>query len=352
MNAAIEMAKRLVVDSIWKSANLEGLGTTFPQTEMILNNLPVETSREEVLFVVNMKRAWQFLLDNLEYRNCLMLLREFNKVVGDNLIYGAGEIRTLEVSIGGASWKPEIPDQADIYNKINAIEGIENPELKALKYFCFVARTQMFIDGNKRVAQLIANKVLIENGVGIFQVPIDAIESFTLLLISYYETGDDTDIIRFMQDYCVNRVSGGQKIFVKNVEEVTSFEEVKDTRRFVMSRSQIGVVNSVLKNIRNLLSSYELTGTWELYEEYGDIVLSSEYGYCVIHGENSTVGGKLEGKSPSILKEFIEKTVILLTEKVPFSVKRIVFSVSNRKLVAGKITDSESEKGSIEIHLV
>ncbi len=35
-DTAIEMAKRLLVDSIWKSANLEGLGMTFPKTEAIL----------------------------------------------------------------------------------------------------------------------------------------------------------------------------------------------------------------------------------------------------------------------------------------------------------------------------
>lgn len=78
-DTAIEMAKRLLVDSIWKSANLEGLGTTFPKTEAILANVPTTTNTEEVLFVINMKRAWQFLLENLDYGNNLMLLREYNK---------------------------------------------------------------------------------------------------------------------------------------------------------------------------------------------------------------------------------------------------------------------------------
>ena len=82
-DTAIEMAKRLLVDSIWKSANLEGLGTTFPKTEAILSNAPTETKSEEVLFVINMKRAWQFLLDNLDSPNNIMLLREYNKVVGE-----------------------------------------------------------------------------------------------------------------------------------------------------------------------------------------------------------------------------------------------------------------------------
>lgn len=76
-DTAIEMAKRLLVDSIWKSANLEGLGTTFPKTEAIPANAPTNTKTEEVLFIVNMKRAWQFLLDNLNYDNCIMLLREY-----------------------------------------------------------------------------------------------------------------------------------------------------------------------------------------------------------------------------------------------------------------------------------
>lgn len=56
-DTAIEMAKRMLADSIWKSANREGLGTTFPKTEAILANAPTTTKTEEVLFVINMKRA-------------------------------------------------------------------------------------------------------------------------------------------------------------------------------------------------------------------------------------------------------------------------------------------------------
>lgn len=63
---ALEIAKRLLVDSIWKSANLEGLGTTFSKTEAILENEPTNTTREEMYFIVNMKRAWYFLFDNIE----------------------------------------------------------------------------------------------------------------------------------------------------------------------------------------------------------------------------------------------------------------------------------------------
>lgn len=207
-DSAIEMAKRMLVDSIWKSANLEGLGTTFPKTEAILANAPLTTRTEEVLFVINMKRAWQFLLDNLEYNNCVMLLREFDKIVGELLFSYAGEIRTIPVQIGGTSWEPEMPHTGVIIDSIKEIEQIEDIELRALKYFCYIARTQMFIDGNKRVAQLMTNKVLIENNIGIFQIPIEKLEEFKEMLIKFYETGDDKEIIEFMKEHCIRRVYG------------------------------------------------------------------------------------------------------------------------------------------------
>lgn len=185
------MAKRLLVDSIWKSANLEGLGTTFPKTEAILANAPTTTKTEEVLFVINMKRAWQFLLDNLEYDSSLMLLREYNKIVGELLFNYAGEIRTIPVQIG---------------ETLKSFEKIEDIPTRALKYFCYVARAQMFIDGNKRVAQLIANKILIQNNIGIFQIPIEKMEEFKGMLIAYYETADDKEIIDFMDEFCIRRI--------------------------------------------------------------------------------------------------------------------------------------------------
>ena len=200
------MAKRLLVDSIWKSANLEGLGTTFPKTEAILANAPTTTKTEEVLFVINMKRAWQFLLDNLAYPNCIMLLREYDKIVGELLFHYAGEIRTIPVQIGGTSWEPEMPHSGIIIESMKEIEQIEDVELKALKYFCYIARTQMFIDGNKRVAQLMANKVLIENNIGILQIPIERLEKFKEVLIKFYESGDDGEIVAFMKEYCIRQI--------------------------------------------------------------------------------------------------------------------------------------------------
>ena len=192
-DTAKEMAKRLIIDNIWKSANLEGLGTTYPKTYAILANAPTNTRAEEVIFIINMKEAWQFLLDNLEYPNNLEILQEFNKIVGNLLFYD-----------NFLPNKPVINNTFDdIINKLNQID---NPEKKALQYFCFVAKSKMFINGNRRVAQLIANKILIENNIGIFQVPIDNLETFRDLLINLYKTNNNNDVISFMKKYCIKRL--------------------------------------------------------------------------------------------------------------------------------------------------
>ena len=204
--SAVELAKRLIVDSIWKSARLEGLATTFPKTEAILEGINVNTNRDEMLFILNMKNAWKFLLDTIDYANCIGYVRKLNGICGAGLFYGCGEIRKSVVTIGGTNWVPDIPFESDIVTTISELDKISDRELCALKMFCYFTRSQLFIDGNKRVAQLMANKVLLNANIGIFQVPVDKTEHFKELLILFYESNNDTDIIDFMHKFCIGRI--------------------------------------------------------------------------------------------------------------------------------------------------
>lgn len=202
-NMSISMGKRQLVDSIWKSAGIEGLGTTFPNTEKILSNIPVQTKRDEVLFVVNMKRAWYFLFDNIDYPNNLSFLRELNKICMSELSYDAGHIRRAPVTIGGTSWVPEYPHEGIIADKLSEIENMGDKLEAALEAFCFIVRAQMFLDGNKRVAQLMCNKIMMENDIGIFSVPYDDIDCFKELLIKFYETNNSSKIKAFFKEKCL-----------------------------------------------------------------------------------------------------------------------------------------------------
>lgn len=204
INHAIELGKRQLVDSIWKSTGIEGLGTTFPSTEAILDNVPVTTTRDEVYFVCNMKRSWEFLFDNIEYPTNLMLLRELNKISMEGLLpYNAGQIRTIPVSIGGTDWKPSMPHEGTIMDDLHHILNNDNKLDVALDMFCYLARSQMFLDGNKRLAQLVSNKILMEHNIGILSIPYNEILKFKDLLIDFYETGDNNKLKDFFKQECL-----------------------------------------------------------------------------------------------------------------------------------------------------
>ena len=357
---AIYSAKRNLVDSIWRSANLEGFSTTYPKTEAILENVPVNgVSRDEIIFMVNMKRAWEFLLDNLDYPNSLAILRELNKICGWGLFYGNGEVRKLDVSIGGTTWKPSIPDEETLYDSINTIEKIKDPELKALKYFCFIARTQMFLDGNKRVAQLIANKVLIENGVGIFRIKVEDIQEFKMLLVEFYETNNDYYIIEYMRENCIYRVSEMKYAtsIKTNVSNNKNSREEVPVERVLLDRSNIVLLSDILNKIVTLIESLKVCGKVRLYERDGIIYLvlkekgdSSILRYRV-DDEGISKNGKFNKISDRKLRYIIKDSVGMLDDKFAYSVKSISFDYVGVAFREGIMYPSKEEKGTTEIEL-
>lgn len=285
MNKSVELAKRLLVDSIWKSANLEGLGTSFPRTVAILNNRKVETSKEEVMFIINMKNAWEFMLKNLDYNNCFMLMSELNKQVAPNLFYGAGEVRNTDVSIGGTAWKPEMPVASFIYDDIHVLNAIKDAELRALKYFCYITRTQIFIDGSKRIAQLMANKILIENNIGVFQIPIEYMNKFKDTLLRFYESNNDEEIINFMKRKCIVRVVEEEYDEVEDIDD-SELEDVEIKHPMEFSSEQLCKFSEMLFKLTRMLRksgivscNIEVDGyaTYLKMESEDNIVITKEY---------------------------------------------------------------------------
>ena len=78
---------------------------------------------------------------------------------------------------------------------------------KAIEMALYLMRAQLFLDGNKRLAMLIGNKIMIENGQGIISVSQRDIKEFYSLLVAYYETDDMTKIKRFFYDKCIDGMS-------------------------------------------------------------------------------------------------------------------------------------------------
>jgi prophage maintenance system killer protein len=159
----------------------------------------------DIIAVNNLKRTWQFLLDTLEPPLDYAYVCKLNQIVGgDNLVYNAGYIRTLPVSIGGTSWKPEMPVEDDIKNRLIELQAVKNSTERAIDIMLYLMRGQFFLDGNKRTAMLAANKEMIVNGQGIISIPVEMISQFTPLLVDYYETGEQGAVAEFVYDNCID----------------------------------------------------------------------------------------------------------------------------------------------------
>jgi len=200
-------AKRNIVDYIWKSANLEGIAVTYPETDAIYNGINVpNASVEDIVAINNLKHAWKFVLDNIDYPIDYPFICKINQHVGINLIHNAGFIRGLPVKMGGTSWTPDIPIESQIKEEIANIVNIKNATDRALTMTFYCARKQIFLDGNKRTAMLAGNQIMIANGAGIISVPIEHQLEFKNLLVKFYETNDMNEIKSFVFNNCIDGI--------------------------------------------------------------------------------------------------------------------------------------------------
>lgn len=202
----IDFAKRHLVDNIYNQAILEGVATTFADTESIIEGGKINNmSSKDVLKIVNLKHAWEFILN----KNVILsdtnfpLLCEINKFVEEGFYYNAGKLRSVPVSIGGTKWKPELPIESIIKEDIQNIFNMKINDIdKAIELLLYVMKKQIFIDGNKRTSIIFANHYLISKGQGIIAIPANLTNEYKELLINYYEGKDSTEIKKFLKEKC------------------------------------------------------------------------------------------------------------------------------------------------------
>ena len=183
-------AKRIMVDSIYKQANLEGIAVTFADTQSILNNVTIEhVTPTDMSKICCLRDGWNYLFDHIDDTVDLVFLEATHKLTArfDVPYQYLGKLRNEEVMISGTDWRPEIPNADKIYRDLQDLNKIECITDRALSVGLYVMRSQMFKDGNKRVGSFAANKILIANGKGIFNVPVKLDGLFKQKLVDYYE---------------------------------------------------------------------------------------------------------------------------------------------------------------------
>lgn len=185
------LAKKLFTELVFNTAYIEGVNVTFPQTQAILdgavvNNIPVS----DIQTVLNLRDAWRFCLETLDQPLTLEYICQLNGYISRNESLDWGHLRSGSVGISGTEYVPPVPDPGAVSSVIDSLAYSSNPKALALELFCYIVRSQLFWDGNKRTATIAASKVLISAGEGVLTIGKSDALGFNEALLHYYDTNE------------------------------------------------------------------------------------------------------------------------------------------------------------------
>lgn len=202
----LDFARANMKTNIYDQAVLEGVATSFPQTEDIIENGKVNgVSSIDVQKILNLKHAWEFILnrDVIQSESNYFMLCHIARLVNEGFFFDGGRIRGVPVKIGGCTYMPPIPLESVVKEEIDSIRLQKKEYIDiAIELCLYCMKTQIFTDGNKRAAVIFANHYLIAHGMGFIVIPEKEVPEFKRLLVSFYE-GEHIEIIsRFIKERC------------------------------------------------------------------------------------------------------------------------------------------------------
>lgn len=207
----IAFARINMKNSIYDQAVLEGVGTTFPQTEEIIEQGVVHgVSTTDVQKILNLKHAWEFILDEdvIQSDTNYYLLCYIARLVNEGLMYDGGRIRGIPVTIGGSNYIPPIPIELDVQQHIIAITEQKAEAIDIAVELCmYCMKAQIFKDGNKRASVIFANHYLISHAAGFMVIPKEEVSEFKKILVEYYEGAPLSHVATFIKEKCWKQLS-------------------------------------------------------------------------------------------------------------------------------------------------
>ena len=202
----LDFARANMKANIYDQAVLEGVATSFPQTEEIIENGKVNgMTASDVQKILNLKHAWEFILDQdvIQAKSDYSVLFHIARLVNEGFFADGGRIRGVPVTIGGSSYIPPLPIESVVKEHIENILQADIDDIdKSIRLCLYTMKTQVFIDGNKRAAIIYANHYLIAHGQGFLVIPEAHVSEFKKLLVAYYEGGDPERITDFLKTNC------------------------------------------------------------------------------------------------------------------------------------------------------
>ncbi len=215
----IDFARANMKSNIYDQAILEGIATTFPDTETIIENGKVSgMTATDVQKILNLKHAWEFIMDKdvVASKSSYSILCYIASLVNEGFYTYGGRIRCVPVKIGGTSYIPPLPIENIVKEEIERIlNKNDEPVNIAIELCLYCMKTQIFNDGNKRTSVIFVNHFLISKGEGLLVIPESKVPEFKKMLVNYYENKDKGEIFEFMKVYCWKRFNRVQRYWIK-----------------------------------------------------------------------------------------------------------------------------------------
>jgi Fic family protein len=161
--------ERFIIELSWKSSKIEGNTYTLLDTErLIREGIPAEgRTKNETTMVINHKKAFSFIMDNLESLKEKGITLNFVEKIHELLTLDLGVSRGVRnglVGIIGTKYKPldnkyQISEALEsLFFAVNKMKDSYNKSIATLVGISYI---QPFEDGNKRTARLLCNAILL-----------------------------------------------------------------------------------------------------------------------------------------------------------------------------------------------
>jgi Fic family protein len=198
--------ERLGIDLSWKSSQIEGNTYSLLETEKLLKEKKTASgkTKEEAIMLLNHKDALDFIVAHPDYLEHLTIshIEDIHSLLVKDLNVDRN-IRTRRVGITGTNYRPldnEFQIREALQQTCDLVNGRENVFEKALFVLVLLSYIQAFNDGNKRIARITSNAILIANQYS----PIS------------FRTVDNIDYKKAMLlFYEQNNISAFKKIFIE-----------------------------------------------------------------------------------------------------------------------------------------
>ncbi len=200
-------ARKVLEEIVYDTVALENNPFTFPEVKTLIEGITVGGHKiEDAQQVLNQAQSWRRLLHEVAtgtfvpFTDGLDSALRLHALAAKEEALEWGKLRGGTVSIAGTSHELPAAETLESVCRTgaHALQDVRCVHTRAAATFLFVARNQLFWDGNKRTGRLLMNGLLLSAGHDAITVPAKKRQEFNTKMLRFYDTADSSEMIELL----------------------------------------------------------------------------------------------------------------------------------------------------------